>query len=75
MVNKEKQRGSPLLDANKHTLIYISNIDKCILYVYNLFVETIVSKDWPSSSVFFVYKYYFSWGQYRLDIENFFDLS
>ena len=26
------------------------------------------SKDWPSSSVFFNNKYYFSWGQYRVDI-------
>ena len=36
---KEKQRGSPLLNANKHTHIYIKykkNI--CILYKYYLFV-------------------------------------
>ena len=33
--------------------------------------ETIVSKAWPSSSVFFNNKYYFSWDQYRVDIENF----
>ena len=49
--HKERQRGSPLLGANKYTHIYI----KCIcVYIGIIYLfETIVSKAWPSSSVFF----------------------
>ena len=56
--HKEKQRGCSLLDANKHTHIYIKYIYSiyiyvwCIVYIIYLF-ETIVSKAWPSLSVFY----------------------
>ena len=50
-VHKEKQRGCPLFDENKHTLTYISNI--LYMYIYIIYLlETIVSKAWPSSSLF-----------------------
>ena len=45
IVYKEKERGFPLLNANKH--IYIKYI-----YIIYLF-ETIVSTVWPSSLVFY----------------------
>ena len=60
LIHKVKQRSCPLLDANKHTIKYM-------IYLF----ETIVSKAWPSSSVFFNYKYYFSWGRNRGNIEHF----
>ena len=44
-IRKEKQRGCPQLGTNKYTHTYISDI----IYLF----ETIVSKAWPSSSVFF----------------------
>ena len=54
-------------------------VQKKKIYIYNIYIiylfETIVSKVWPSSSVFFNYKYNFSWGQYRVDIEKFFALT
>ena len=34
LIHKEKQRGCPLLDANKHTLIYIYQIYMYIYYLY-----------------------------------------
>ena len=41
------------------------------MYIIYLF-ETIVSKPWPLSSVFFFnHKYNFPWGQYLVDIESF----
>ena len=48
-IHKEKQRGCHLLGANKHTHIYIIYIYIYIIYLF----ETIVSKAWSSSSVFF----------------------
>ena len=50
-VYNENQRGCPLLGANKYTHIYIYQVYMCI-YIIHLF-ETMVSKAWPSSSVFF----------------------
>ena len=49
-IHKEKQRGCPLLGANRYTHIYITAI---YVYIYIIYLfETIVSKAWPPSSVF-----------------------
>ena len=55
------ERDRPLLGENRYTHIYISAI---YVYIYIIYLfETIVSKAWPPSSVFFInYKYTFSWG-------------
>ena len=67
-IYKEKQRGCPLLGANKHTHIYVRYI-----YVYILFIclRLLFRRLGPHHQSCFNYKYYFSWGQYRLDIESF----
>ena len=71
IIYKEKQRGCPLLGENKYTHIYIYQIYMCIYMIY-LF-ETIVSKAWPSLSVFFFfnYTYNFPWGHYLVHIESY----
>ena len=49
-IHKKKQRGCPLLGANRYTHIYISYI--CV-YIYIIYLfETIISKAWPPSSDF-----------------------
>ena len=47
-IHKEKQRGCPLLGANRYTHIYQLYMWIYIIYLF----ETIVSKAWPPSSVF-----------------------
>ena len=65
--NKEKQRGCPLLGANKHTHIYIKYI--CV-YILFICLRLQFRRLGPHHQSIFNYKYNFPWGQNLVDIES-----